>query len=92
VLARHRLRLDVEKARADLAAAERQRAMARERQALAADNLGLAERAFALGESDLTTLLRIRATAFEAEAFLDRQRVAQAAAQSRLNQVMGVLP
>lgn len=91
-LARHALTLDMEKARAELAAVERRLAMAREHQAFAADNLRLAEKAFALGESDLTTLLRIRATAFEAEAFLDRQRVAQAAAQSRLNQVMGVLP
>lgn len=91
-LARHKLGLDVEQARADLAAIERRLVMARERQVLAADNLRLAEKAFALGESDLTTLLRIRATAFEAEAFLDRQRIANAAAQSRLNQVMGVLP
>jgi cobalt-zinc-cadmium efflux system outer membrane protein len=71
---------------------ERQLAMAEDRRALAADNLRLAEKAFALGESDLTTLLRIRAAAFEAEAFLDRQRVARAAAISRLNQALGALP
>lgn len=91
-LARHKLQLDVEKARLDLAAAERQLAMARVRHALAADNLGLAEKAFSLGESDLTTLLRVRAGAFEAEAFLNRQQVARAAAQSRLKQVLGVMP
>ncbi|MCA1974675.1 MAG: TolC family protein, partial [Caenispirillum sp.] len=91
-LARHRLQLDVERARLDLDATERQLAMARERHALAADNLRLAEKAFSLGESDLTTLLRIRAAAFEAEAFLDRRQVARAAAQSRLKQVLGVLP
>ncbi len=91
-LARHRLQLDAEKARLDLAVAERQLAMARERRELAADNLRLAEKAFALGESDLATLLRIRAAAFEAEAFLDRQQVAHAAARSRLKQVLGVLP
>jgi len=54
--------------------------------------LRLAEKAFSLGESDLTTLLRVRAGAFEAEAFLNRQQVARAAAQSRLKQVLGVLP
>jgi cobalt-zinc-cadmium efflux system outer membrane protein len=67
-------------------------AMARARRELAADNLRLAEKAFSLGESDLTTLLRVRAGAFEAEAFLNRQQVARAAAQSRLKQVLGVLP
>lgn len=91
-LAQLRLQLDAEKARLDLAAAERQFAMASVRRELTADNLRLAEKAFSLGESDLTTLLRVRAGAFEAEAFLNRQQVARAAAQSRLKQVLGVLP
>ena len=91
-LAQLRLQLDAEKARLDLAAAERQFAMASVRRELTADNLRLAEKAFSLGDSDLTTLLRARAGAFEAEAFLNRQQVARAAAQSRLKQVLGVLP
>lgn len=91
-LAQLRLQLDAEKARLDLAAAERQFAMASVRRELTADNLRLAEKAFSLGESDLTTLLRVRAGAFEAEAFLNRQQVARAAAQSHLKQVLGVLP
>jgi hypothetical protein len=66
--------------------------MAEERRTLAADNLRLAEKAFALGESDLSALLRIRAAAFDAESFYDRQRVARAAAISRLNQALGALP
>ena len=91
-LAQLRLQFDAEKARLDLDAAERQFAMASVRRELTADNLRLAEKAFSLGESDLTTLLRVRAGAFEAEAFLNRQQVARAAAQSRLKQVLGVLP
>ena len=91
-LAQLRLHLDAEKARLDLAAAERQLAMAKERRELTADNLRLAEKVFSLGESDLMTLLRVRAGAFEAEAFLNRQQVARAAAQSRLKQALGVLP
>ncbi|MEZ5615631.1 MAG: TolC family protein [Rhodocyclaceae bacterium] len=91
-LAQLKLKLDAEKARLDLDAAELQFAMARERRELTADSLRLAERAFSLGESDLTTLLRVRASAFEAEAFFNRQQVARAAAQSRLKQVLGVLP
>ncbi len=91
-LAQLKLKLDAEKARLDLDAAERQLAMARERRALTADNLHLAEKAFSLGESDLTALLRARTGAFEAVAFFNRQQVARSAAQSRLKQVLGVLP
>jgi len=87
-----RIRLDVERAQHNLRVAERQLVMAQERHQLATENLRLAEKAFALGEFDLASLLRIRAAAFEAEAFLDRQRVARAAALSRLNQALGVLP
>ena len=92
VLAQLRLKLDAEKARLALDAAERQLLMARQRRELTADTLHLAEQSFALGESDLPTLLRARAAAFEAEAFLNRQQVALAASQSRLNQSQGVLP
>lgn len=91
-LARLRLKLEVDKARLDMEAAERQLAMARERRELTADNLGLAEKSFALGESDLTGLLRIRASAYEAESQLNRQQVARAAALSRYKQSLGVLP
>jgi len=90
--ARTRVELETERARHTLAAAGQQLAMADERRALAADNLRLAEKAFALGESDLAALLRIRAAAFDAESFYDRQRVARAAAISRLNQALGALP
>jgi outer membrane protein TolC len=87
-----RVRLEAERAQRAFSAAERQLLMAQERLALSAENLQLSEKAFSLGESDLATLLRIRATAFDAESFLGRQRVARAAAISRLNQAMGVLP
>jgi len=89
---RTRVRLEAERAQRTLASSERQLAMAQERRALSTENLRLAEKAFSLGESDLATLLRIRAAAFDAEAFLDRQRVARAAAISRWNQALGVLP
>jgi len=90
--ARTRVELETERARRALAAAAQQLAMAEERRTLAADNLHLAEKAFALGESDLSALLRIRAAAFDAESFYNRQRVARAAAISRLNQALGALP
>lgn len=87
-----RVELDILRAQRALQAAERQLAVAGERRVLSADNLRLAEKSFALGESDIATLLRIRAAAYDAEAFLDRQRVARAAAIARLNQTLGVLP
>ena len=87
-----RVQLDAERAQHALQAVERQFAMADERRALSAENLRLTERAFSLGESDLATLLRIRAAAYDADAFFSRQRVARAAAQSRVKQSLGVLP
>ena len=92
VRAQTRTQLEAERADRALASSERQFLMAQERRQLSAENLRLSEKAFSLGESDLATLLRIRAAAFDAEAFLDRQRVARAAAISRLNQALGVLP
>lgn len=89
---RTRVQFEAERAERALASAQRQLLMAQERLALSAENLRLGEKAFSLGESDLATLLRIRAAAFDAESFLGRQRVARAAAISRLNQSMGVLP
>jgi cobalt-zinc-cadmium efflux system outer membrane protein len=65
-----RVRLEAERAQRALAAAERQLFMAQERLSLSAENLHLNEKAFSLGESDLATLLRLRAAAFDAESFL----------------------
>ncbi|MDO8788457.1 MAG: TolC family protein [Sulfuritalea sp.] len=90
--AQTRVQLEAERAQRALASAERQLSMAQERRELSTENLRLSEKAFSLGESDLATLLRIRAAAFDAESFLGRQRVARAAAISRLNQALGVLP
>lgn len=87
-----RVQLVAERTQRALQSAERQFSMAQERRELSAENLRLSEKAFSLGESDLATLLRIRAAAFDAQAFLDRQRVARAAAISRFNQALGVLP
>jgi len=87
-----RVQLEADRARRALVAADRQLAMAQERRSLSAENLRLTEKAFALGESDLATLLRIRATAYDAEGFHERQRLDRAAAISRLNQALGVLP
>lgn len=90
--ARRKLALDAEAARLDLDAARRQIELARERCALGADTLRLAQKSFALGESGLPALLLARAAAYEAEALLGQGEIAADAAQSRLNQALGVLP
>lgn len=87
-----RIQREIERARGALRSSERQLVLATERRRLSAENLRLSEKAFSLGESDLATVLAIRATAFDADAFLDRQRVARAAAISRLKQALGLLP
>ena len=92
VLTDARLGIEVERARAQLEAAQQQSATAQRRRELTAENLQLIERSFALGESDLTTLLRVRATALDAQALDARQRVTRDAAHSQLYQALGVLP
>lgn len=62
------------------------------RAALTKDNLTLAEKSFALGESDLPSLLRARAAHFDAQAMLQRQQINTYAAVSRFHQSLGVLP
>ena len=89
---RRKLALDTESARLDLDAARRQIDLARERRELGADTLQLAQKSFALGESGLPALLLARAAAYEADALLSREEIAADAAQSRLNQALGVLP
>lgn len=90
--AQHRIELEMARARLDSDIAQQQMAKAQERLALTTDTLRLSEKSFALGESDLSALLRARSAAFEAEAYLNRQRIARAASLSRLNQSLGVMP
>lgn len=62
------------------------------RAALTQDNLTLVEKSFALGESDLPSLLRARAAHLDAQAQLQRQQINANATVSRINQSLGVLP
>jgi outer membrane protein TolC len=89
---RDQLRIDLARATVELDAAGRQLEAARQRRALAADNVLLAQKSFALGESDLVALLRVRAADFEAEAFHHRQLAHRGLAESRLRQARGEMP
>lgn len=87
-----RLAQEEASARQMLDSAEQRIELSRERGRLMAENLGLAEKAFALGETDLATLLRVRAGEQDARAALVRQTIERNAAVSRLLQSLGVLP
>ena len=89
---REQLQADLARARLELQAAREQSAASGQRRELAADNLRLAEKSFALGEIDLGTLLRMRAAAFDAEAWHQRRLTSQAQAESRLRQTSGAMP
>ncbi len=90
--ARQTLEQEAQTARRQLEAAEQRLALTRQRQPPSADNRARAEKAFALGEADLSHLLRARAAALEAEAALTRQSLERDAAVSRLLQTLGVMP
>lgn len=66
--------------------------LARQQQDLAHDNLRWARKAFELGESDLSTLLRVQGAAREADAEVSRLQWMGHQAVSMLRQAQGVLP
>ncbi len=63
-----------------------------EQNRLAQENLRLARKAFDLGETDLVALLRVQASALEAERALRSSRTQLQWDIARYNQAMGVLP
>lgn len=91
-LLREQIDRDAERARLDLDAGERSLALVEARKALVADTLQLMQKSFALGETDLPTLIRHRAEFFAVEAARVRQLRARSAAIAQLNQMQGVLP
>lgn len=87
-----RIQMAIQQAQQELDSAAQQLQLAQQRQALTQDNLQLAQRAFDLGEADLPTLLRARASAYDAQSATQQQTIALAAARSRVLQTQGVLP
>lgn len=76
---------DLETVRAELDVAERQHGLAQQ-------HLAMAKRSFALGESDLVSLMRVQTLAFGAERTLLQKRLELGLAIAHLNQALGVLP
>jgi outer membrane protein TolC len=83
--AMHEAEHNLEVSRAELALASKQNAIAEE-------SLKLARKAFQLGETDLVSLLRVQARAFESERIFTSQKIQVQWDIARYNQTVGVLP
>jgi outer membrane protein TolC len=83
---------EVAVARAALEAAQEGRRLAVERQDSAAENLALVRKGFDLGELSLAQLLLAQTQSLEARTAFVRQTSSVGAANSRLNQALGVVP
>jgi cobalt-zinc-cadmium efflux system outer membrane protein len=91
-LERERLAAEIAASREELAQARAAVAHAQARRRLSVEAHTLTVRAYAAGEVDLATRLRIEAERFEAELGADRAAIDAARAIARLNQARGVLP
>jgi len=91
---RTRLTLEygLQQAERALQAADQLLDLAQQQRAAARENLELIQKSFSVGETDLFTMLRTRAAAFEAGQVYKQQEIAQALARARLNQAQGTLP
>jgi outer membrane protein TolC len=71
---------------------EQELVIAKQRRDIADESLRLAEKAYALGEHDLATLLRIKSLAFDAERSYRAMQIQHQWNIARYNQAVGVLP
>jgi len=91
-LIQQRLELDLERARQNLASASAQLELAAAQRELARENLKWLQKAFDLGETRLSDLLKTRAAYLESELNHALRQIGVAQAKARLNQAQGVLP
>jgi len=83
--AMHEAEHNLEVSRAELGLATKQHE-------IAAESARLADKAFKLGETDLVSLLRVQARAFESERIFTNQKIKVQWDIARYNQTVGVLP
>ncbi len=89
---RRQLQLTLDQTRRELDTTRTELALARTRYALADENLKLTQRAFALGETDLVSLLRVQGQAFAAERSFRQKQLELGRATARWNQALGRVP
>ncbi len=76
----------------NLSVSRKELTIAAKQHEIARESLRLAEKAFQLGETDLVSLLRVQAQAFEAERAYSTRKVQVQWDIARYNQTVGVLP
>lgn len=76
----------------NLSVSRKELTLAAKQHEIARESLRLAEKAFQLGETDLVSLLRVQAQAFEAERAFTTRKVQVQWEIARYNQTVGVLP
>jgi len=89
---RYQLETSMHEADHNLGVSRKALKIASEHHALAAENLRLAEKAFQLGETDLVSLLRSRAQAYQAQNAFNLRAIEVQWNVARYNQAVGVLP
>lgn len=89
---RYQLETSMHEAEHNLGVSRKALKIASEHHALAAENLRLAEKAFQLGETDLVSLLRSRAQAYQAQNAFNLRAIEVQWNVARYNQAIGVLP
>jgi len=91
-LVQQRLELDLERARQNLATAASQLDLVAAQRELAQENLKWLQKAFDIGETSLSNLLKTRAAYLESELNHALRQIGAAQAKARFNQAQGVLP
>jgi len=90
--AKRQLEIALQEAERDLTATRDELSVAEQQNKLAQENLTLTRKAFALGEIDLVTMLRVQTQAFTAERTLEQKRFELGLHVARINQALGVIP
>jgi outer membrane protein TolC len=86
------LEIALREAERDLTATREELVAVEQQNRLAQENLALTRKAFALGEIDLFTMLRVQTQAFTAERTLEQKRFELGLNIARVNQALGVIP
>ena len=89
---KRQLTIQMQQAAETLQATRKALNLAQQQNRLSRENLVLARKSFALGESDLFTLLRVQRQAFNAEQTLRRRQIELQYDIANYNQALGVLP
>jgi outer membrane protein TolC len=86
------IRLAIDGAAHEIHTVAQEADLAKRQAGLAAEHLRMARQAFALGESDLVSLVRVQKATFAAERRLQQKLIEQGLAVARYNQAVGEIP